>query len=1048
MEFKIDDIKILEYNPSFAKAVADMWNRSSEGWNGSIMNRTEETVLREHENASHLNVFLAVKGEEVIGYCSLDEYFLDEGALYINTLNVRPDYHGKKIGKLLVLTAVNRAIELGWLRLDLFTWPGNTKAVPLYKKCGFFWEKRDNTTHLMNYIPTVLKTEAISDFFETADWYEDSTRVIEIKPDGRRENKFDYFEYSWEKNGKTLRVEFERTGRGMRLIETDDYLISMTVQDHELVFGRSYKVRYNVVNKSGKPLNVTIKGCNDKNIVFNLECSVNVENHEVIEDSFFVGEVKTEQNPNQTYPAVASEILINGKKAFFKVGIFPVYPAKFNLHIPGNECYIGVKSECYLEIENKFSENAVFELNLPERDGIKFEQSKYKIELEANGRNTLEIPYILDDFIYYSAVISAIATLKSGETIPFEKEINAAFRGRSSIMWGENENYCEIINGPFNAVLSKQSNMLSIHRLYGDSFSIYWSYPRLGKPFSIEFSKKKPDDIQCSREDDKVVLKAIYSSQDFKGLQLASICKLSAGGIAEHYYELKNIGNTQTSDDIWLSDTFMLFLYKGVIPYDGRFIELDDTLHGSTSYWNSDKITENWLFAYGDKMTRGICWYKEEKVKFDNRNMFFEHNFGRLPAGACIRTKPVIVALGAFNDWQDFREFALKRVLNEKPSTTEHLYLTADNGNPFVNDNFKVSLKDFKNGYLSGEFILSSENKIFQEQSMKLDEDDNLNEVIFDINSGSYFDNNITSRSNDIINLTVDTSSFTLNKKIAVFFKKPCEIKTNRYMADSLNVLSADNGIITIKTSPDFSYSLFSLIYKEQEWLDTSFPSPGLKSWWNPWVGGINLIISGISTASMLEESRQADFVELKDVLGNTWKGIRNVVNIQKNELYKGLKVGIYFLMLPGIPVVCCMTGVVQKTGRYLNRVSFINECFLKTSDKIKESWITFEDGKKEMFKLKAGKEERYISAGSTAMYGSDARNERLLIFADNKKLDFDVGVNNTLIMAEVAYKAQVKNDDRIFTPPFFLIFSDNYLSYDVLKDLKNIEFKPEELDI
>ena len=63
----------------------------------------------------------------------------------------------------------------------------------------------------------------------------------------------------------------------MRLIETDDYLVSMTVQDHELVFGRSYKVRYDVVNKSGKPLNVTIKGCNDKNIVFNMEHSVNVK---------------------------------------------------------------------------------------------------------------------------------------------------------------------------------------------------------------------------------------------------------------------------------------------------------------------------------------------------------------------------------------------------------------------------------------------------------------------------------------------------------------------------------------------------------------------------------------------------------------------------------------------------------------------------------------------------------------------------------------------------------------------------------------------------
>ena len=378
MEFKIDDIRVLEYNSSFAKAVADMWNRSSEGWNGSTMNRTEETVLREHENASHLNVFLAVKGEEVIGYCSFDEYFQDEGALYINTLNVRPDYHGKKVGKLLVLTAVNRTIELGWPRLDLFTWSGNTKAVPLYKKCGFFWEKRDDTTHLMNFIPTVLKTEGINDFFEMADWYKDSTRVIEVKPDGRRENKFDYLEYSWEKNGKILKVEFERTGRGMRLIETDDYLVSMTVQDHELVFGRSYKVRYDVVNKSGKPLNVTIKGCNDKNIVFNMEHSVNVENREVIEGSFHVDDMKTEQNPNKTHPGVASELLINGKKAFFKVGILPAYPAKLNLHIPGNESYIGVKSECYLEIENKFNEDAVFELNLPKKDGIKFQENSLR----------------------------------------------------------------------------------------------------------------------------------------------------------------------------------------------------------------------------------------------------------------------------------------------------------------------------------------------------------------------------------------------------------------------------------------------------------------------------------------------------------------------------------------------------------------------------------------------------------------------------------------------------------------------------------------------
>lgn len=48
------------------------------------------------------------------------------------------------------------------------------------------------------------------DYFKDTDWYNDSKRVIEVKPDGKKENGFDYFEYIWEKSGKALRAEFER----------------------------------------------------------------------------------------------------------------------------------------------------------------------------------------------------------------------------------------------------------------------------------------------------------------------------------------------------------------------------------------------------------------------------------------------------------------------------------------------------------------------------------------------------------------------------------------------------------------------------------------------------------------------------------------------------------------------------------------------------------------------------------------------------------------------------------------------------------------------
>ena len=67
--------------------------------------------------------------------------------------------------------------------MDLHTWPGNTKAVPLYKKC-----------------------ELVEEFFKTLDWYKDSIREIQIKPGRRIKNKFDLWNYTWKKDNKNLKI--------------------------------------------------------------------------------------------------------------------------------------------------------------------------------------------------------------------------------------------------------------------------------------------------------------------------------------------------------------------------------------------------------------------------------------------------------------------------------------------------------------------------------------------------------------------------------------------------------------------------------------------------------------------------------------------------------------------------------------------------------------------------------------------------------------------------------------------------------------------------
>lgn len=70
----MENLKIIEYDPSYAKEVARMWRLSSEGWNGEYANKTEEEVLKEHEGCTNLNTYLAVKDTEVLGYCSIRPY--------------------------------------------------------------------------------------------------------------------------------------------------------------------------------------------------------------------------------------------------------------------------------------------------------------------------------------------------------------------------------------------------------------------------------------------------------------------------------------------------------------------------------------------------------------------------------------------------------------------------------------------------------------------------------------------------------------------------------------------------------------------------------------------------------------------------------------------------------------------------------------------------------------------------------------------------------------------------------------------------------------
>jgi len=1031
----MEEIKIVEYNHSLAGQVADMWNKSFDSWGGSSVIRTEEVVIRQHDNATHLNIFLAVKDDEVLGYCSFDKFVMDEGALYVNTLNVRPDYHGKKIGKMLVLRCVERTIELNWPRVDLFTWPGNTKAVPLYKKCGFFWEKRDDTTHLMNFIPTVLNTEAIKDYFEKADWYKDSTRAIEVIPDGRNENGFDYYEYSWEKDGSKLRVEFERTGRGIRLIETDDYIISAGICDSAPVFGRRYGVDYRVVNKSGKPLSVLIKGINNKNIEFSMEAHKEVEKEEIIKGEFFVGEVAEEPSKWITHPAVAAEIEINGKKALFKVGVIPKFPAKMAMIVPEDECFTGAQAHCFINIENNFKESAVFEFSIPEPENITFEHRSFELSLPAKGRSSIKLPYELKDYGFYSTGIHVAARLDNGETINFGRKLEAPFRGQTGMFGGETEDGWMACNGSYYVFLNKFSNDLKV-RQYNKDFSheTFWKFPKVGKPYSSEFFRNKPERVEYFTEKDAVILKAFYFSEDFTGIEVASVTRLYASGIVEHYYEVKNRSASENAEDIWFIDSAVHNLFRGILPYEDRFLEIKNAFRDGFEYLDSSKLSENWMFSQSSDIPRGFCWNPDMKVNFDNWSIYFEYNLGRLTVGEVRRTESTWLALGTYSKWEDFRNFALKRKESDKITLTDCLELSVNNGNPFVGDCFTAGAREHRSTCFDGEISVSSLGGMFPAVSNSFSLPQGITQAEFPVQAQGI-------KGIDTVRFDINFGVLELQRESVIFKKSPGSIETQVLLEQGQDIYTVGNGVIGLKAAPFFSNGLISLSYNGSEWLDTSFPTQIPKLWWNPWLGGITASLSGLNTKSVMEEKPAASFVSMEDSKGNLWEGTKVSLDISKNEHYKGLRCNQYFLLLPGVPVMCYTAEIHQNTGFFLNDVDYEMECFLKPGDDFRKCWFASRDRTGEMLKLKAGSEQHCIRADSGVLFGSSERQDMLLVYTDFSDYEVLPFTYKEALNFYCSGKLNVENGKKLFTRPVFFIFTGERIPDKLLKDLNNIEF-------
>ncbi|MBT2289213.1 GNAT family N-acetyltransferase [Paenibacillus albidus] len=1035
-----EQIRIIEYDPSYAGALADMWNRSNESWGGGTNQRTEDSVRRELEISSNLHAFLAVDGKEVVGFCSFAHYRQDEGALYVPLLNVRPDYHGHKVGRNLILNAVRKTVEAGWPRLDLFTWAGNTKAVPMYKKCGFFWERNDDYVHLMNFIPTVLQTEALAPFFEELDWYVDSTRELVIEPDGRQKRGFDFLDYTWQKGELALRAEFEKTGRGLTALDTPEYAISTEMDEHDLVFGSAYKVRYRIENRSRAELTIEIKGQDDKCIRFALDAARTIAPGEtvIVEGEFELDPILEEQNDKKTHPVVKSTWIIGGRRAEFRIGIAPKFPVKMKMVLPARELQPGIPAELYLNVENNYTTDAEFSFDLPEDEFVEWAERSVRFTVSAKGKTSVPVPFILQSYGLYSREIEVTAVPAGGKAISFTNKLSVLMKGTRGRYGGENGDQWVAVNGAFSLHLSKLDNNMWVE-YPGSHHSFWWNYPKLGKPFAEEFSKKQATEVKFYPEGESQVLEALYESEDFPGLQIKSVSKLYASGIAEFHHEICNISSTRLEENLYLLTNFGFFGKRLILPYQGRYVDLGEAYSSDPGQWDSAQITENWLFSQEANFACGICWDPSLKLLRSEYPLGLEHDLGRIAAGAAVKTQPTVFALNAFAKWSDFRSFARKLPNPVVPVLDNHLELVLGSGNPFVAGTLSAELIERKTVPLAGKLELyvqsggEAERKV-ADIELSREQDLHSAPVAFSPEENNSQKNNESGWKVRAVYRGEDR----IQERSALWFPQTeanviCEIEEGA----AGPVYTMDNGVLSIAAAPGFGSVVHSLKHRGEEWLDSSYPEPVPRSWWNPWHGGLGVDIPGISGFSRQQEPREAATVEHRDDQGNVWKGIRMTTRIQKHETYRGITVDQHYLMLPGVPVLCVLHSVTNESGALLQHYSLADYLFLQPSPVFSEGWIEIPGEGQYLH----GKLEAELHSKGLVRIGAVSRQDMLHVVNSYPNQNSSAYVNNKVVSHDVEHQLTLRHGETVWTQPTFLILGRIALNPEDIQSLLKLTF-------
>ena len=619
------DVVVREYTDSDAAALAKMWNESNKGWPGGFLPFIEFTAERLREKLKekeHIAIYVAQLGEKIVGYCSLAERSTDRGVSYIPLLNAHPDYHGKKIGKKVLLAALNESIKRGYDRLDLYTWAGNTKAVPLYKKTGFFWVPKTEV-HMQNFLPLIFQNSIARRFFEKHDWYSTFARDLSVKMDEMSFNDRNAYLHEWREGEDFLKVVIDRDCCGISSIETPELYISTRLDTKKPAIGVTHNISWRLKNQTDTPQDVTIRATGEEGLKIKYQANFSLKDEKHLEAPVavrpdFVERIK------ETAKCVITDVVLGGDRFSLKTGV----RAKYAMELLSKPKQITINPDsseiAHFAFTNRGDEPLEGKLIFVAENGIDFTPRSCDLKLDPKASTGVDIKVRASEsraFVIKPMLQTTIDGKKS--LLPMKEFVisSLAFNGLVAASFGKE---MLLQNGFVRLHGNPPKGWVEISIPDCNRSLVYHWIDQLGEPFSDEF-RNLPFSGTLEESDHGKVLVMKNHSEAFPGIEIEKRVTLGRCPIVRFDYTVRNLGLEKRALKLKVHNYFADQKPHTTIPTKDGIIDVDQTdfpAYEMDLPEAPEHFAESWSALKGEEGNlAGLIWQGASKVEYGETAM-------------------------------------------------------------------------------------------------------------------------------------------------------------------------------------------------------------------------------------------------------------------------------------------------------------------------------------------------------------------------------------------------------------------------------------------